>query len=270
MEVVPLTPSTQVFWLGGIVSSVVCISIQIFLYALLPSSRKLDQMILTQLTIARMGNNIGNYVMMALNIKDLAVLCAHPTLGIHLLTDSAITIWMFLFTKNLYDKVIQVFTLKETNFVIVSVCVWLVTIPIGVVCPIFLSFDYNYCNIFYFTYVLLKCIVLMINFLLFCRIFWVIMTIKTDRDLKGLLRTCVISMMLLFVTSLQALVEIMLVDVTAYFLLIIKFSDLGHSFKVINSYQVIAITAIFIVRSRDVEQNSIQRTIAIRLKKIMA
>lgn len=270
MEVVPLDTPSQILWLGGIVSSAVCISLQIFLYVVLPSSRKLDQLILTQLTIARMGNVIDNYVMISLQINDLSVLCAHITLGLHLLTDSTITFWMFIFTKNLYDKVIQVFTLRETNFVLLTVCIWVLTLPIGIVCPLFLSINYTYCNIFYYSYVVVKCIILLINFLFFCKIFWVIVTIKTDRDLKRLLRTCVVSLMLLFITSLQALVEVMFVDVTSYFLLLIKFKDLGYTFKVLNSYQVIAITAIFVVLSRDTQHNSIQKTLVMRLKKIMA
>lgn len=269
MEVLPLDTTSVVFWLGGITTSSVCLLIQILLYVVVPSSRKLDQMILTQLTIARMGKDIDNFVMMALQINDLEVLCAHVTLGLNLLTDAAITFWMFIFTKNLYDKVIQVFTLRETNFVVLSVCVWLLTVPIGIVCPVFLSFNFRYCNIFYIAFVVIKFIILSINFMFFCRIFWVIINLKTDRDLKRLIKTCVVSLILLLITSLQAIVEVMFVDVSTYFFVLIKYKDLGHTFKIINSYQVLAITAIFIVLSRDPQHDSIKKTLVVKLKNIM-
>lgn len=253
----------KVFWLIGTALSVQCLLIQFFLYAVLPSSRKLDQKILTQLTLARLANVILEYFVMNGSSTDTKIRDA--LFALYFQTDAALVCWMFVFTKNLYDKVILVFALKKISFVLVSVSIWLLTLPVGLLCPLFLNVDSdkNF-DTFYFVYSIVKFIILFLNLIFFCRIFWVAISRRTDRDLKGLLRTCAVSFILVCITSLQVL----LTDLTAFFA-DENMEMLNYAFSVLNSYQVLPITVIFVILSKPINE-SIRKTIVLKLKSFEA
>lgn len=252
----------KIFWLIGFSVSVLCVLIQLFLYVILASSRKLDQKILTQLTVARLGNVIVEYFVMGGTSDDPKI--RDTVFALYIQTDAALIFWMFVFTKNLYDKVVLVFSLKKISFVLVSVSIWLLTLPIGLLCPLLLSIhDGRGFNTFYFVYGIVKFIILSMNLLFFCRIFWVAISRRPERDFKGLLRTCVVSFILVSITSLQVL----LTDLTTFFA---KDHEalLSFAFGVVNSYQVLPITIIFVILSKPGTE-SIRKTIVSKLKGLM-
>lgn len=265
-----------VFWFLGISFSVVCLLAQMFIYIVLPLSRKLDQKILTHLTVARLLNSIIEYLILRLKTTSLPIL-RDVIFAVYLQTDTALFCWMFFFTKILYFKMVQeVFAMNDKiSFILVSVTIWLGTLLIGILCPVFLNIDlHNRKNgrdtkhfvMFYDVYGIVKFIILTINLLFFCRIFWVAMKMKTERDVnvKGVLKTCLVSFILVSITSLQVL----LTDFSSYFLN--KYEQLNLDFKVINSFQVLAITTIFVILTKGICKDSLGKTLILKCQRLMA
>lgn len=251
----------KIVWFTGFGVSLQCLVIQLFLYAVLPSSRKLDQKILTQLTIARLGNIIFEYLVLVGHTYDPNVRDA--IFALYMQTDAALICWMFVFTKNLYEKVILVFSLKKISFALVSVSIWLLTLPVGILCPLFLNKrDSNEFDIFYEVYAIVKFVILCMNLLFFCRIFYVAISRRNDRDLSGLLRTCLVSFNLVCITSLQVLIT----DLTSFFSE--NLVMLNQAFSIINSFQVFPITVIFVILSKPLDE-SLMNTIVLKLKALI-
>lgn len=227
-------------WLTGIALSTLCLILQLVLFKIRPQLRKMDQKILTQLTVARLLNSILEYLMTCgvfnLYTRDV-------TFALYLQTDIVLVCWMFVYTKNLYDKVVLVFALQKWNFVILSVLIWILTIPLGVLCPVFLMLGYF--TEFYQAYSLLKFAILTVNVLFFCRIFYVIInrSKNSNRNFTEILKTCIISFILVCLTSLQVFVN----DILSF----LEVNITTNAFCVINSFQAIAATIIFLILARN-------------------
>lgn len=251
-----VTIEITIFWLIGITITAICLILQLVLFSLIPSCRKLDLKILTQITIARLINTAFEFIIMKDLVYSTWTLFASNLLYSH--SDCALVCWMFLFSKNLYDKVVQVFTTKKMTFALKSVIVWLITLPVGVLFPIFtfngmFSNDYSYLSILYKSYAILKFVILIVNLLFFCRIFYVAITRRISGNNQGVMRTCVISFILVSISSLQVL----LTDFLSYF---------GHHlvtivFSVVNSYQVLLVMVIFVNLVRGFSGETLQKSI---------
>lgn len=236
------SPLENYIWITGIILSSLCLVLQIVLFVIRPRIRKMDQKVLTQLTVARLMNTIleflvGNYLF---NIYTLDVIFA-----LYMQTDVVLICWMFVYTKNLYEKVVLVFVLQKWNFILLSVLIWtVVSIPLGVLCPVFLSCFPDHFTTFYAVYTWLKFIVLSLNILFFCRIFYVIVnkSKNSNRNFTEIIRTCVISFILVCITSLQVFVN----DIFSYIDAVKT-----NAFCLINSYQAIAVTIIFLILARN-------------------
>lgn len=255
----------KISWFTGMGLSLLCVFIQVYIYIVFPSSRKLDQKLLTQLTAARLANTILEYVAMQIPYHPIFT---NISLALYTQSDAALICWMFVFTKNLYDKVVLVFPMQNTNFVIVSVAVWILTLPIGVLCPFFIEKDrqtnlqFNYFKTFYDVYALTKFIILSFNLLFFCQIFIVAMNRRKFSDKKGFLRICFVSFILVSITSIQ----VFLTDLWSYFGGNSKVK-LHIIFTVINSYQVLAITVLFVVLSKGTSE-SVRKKIVLGFKRL--
>lgn len=228
-------------WISGIVLSTICLILQLVLFKILPRIRKIDQKILTQLTVARLLNTLLEFIMshMLFNLYTRDIIFA-----LYLQTDAVLVCWMFIYTKNLYDKVVLVFALQKWNFVHLSLLIWLLTIPIGVLCPVFLILEYF--TEYYKVYAWLKFIILTVNVLFFCKIFYVIITRskKSNRNFTDIIKTCVISFILVCITSIQVFVT----DILSY----LEASDnVTDPFCIINSFQVLAVTIIFLILAKN-------------------
>uniref|UniRef100_A0A2H1WAB5 SFRICE_023168 n=1 Tax=Spodoptera frugiperda TaxID=7108 RepID=A0A2H1WAB5_SPOFR len=215
----------------GIAISSLCLILQLVLYKIRPKIRKLDQKILTQLTVARLINSIMEMLMTDQYFNDYT---KDLVFALYFHTDAALISWMFVFTKNLYEKVVLVFVLKKISFLILSLLVWIIVIPIGVLCPVSLVVDFFLD--YYKVYSWLKFIVLTMNLLFFGKIFYVIATRnqKTNRNMKDIVKTCIISFVLVCMTSLQVFIN----DILSY----LEMTTLSNIFCLINNYQVIPAT----------------------------
>lgn len=231
-----VTKEITISWLVGVVLSGVCLILQVVLYVRIPASRKVDLKILTQITVARLIHVVLEFVIMEdLIIDDWTRFIAFMVYGT---SDCALITWMFLFSKNLYDKVIQVFTTKKVTFVLKSVLVWVLALPIGVLFPTLLHYELiYYFGVWCKVYSSLKFAVLVVNLFFFCRIFYVAMKRKLSGNVKGVVRTCVISFILVSISSVQVL----LTDLLSFF----DQNLVGVVFSVINSYQVLAVMIVF-------------------------
>lgn len=134
---------------------------------------------------------------------------------------------MFEFTKNLYNKVTDVFASNNIiRFMLVSV---IISILLNIYfCNKNKSIVTNEFGFFYKVYGILKFIILAVNLLLFGRILWMAIGKITD-GVIGILKICIVSFILVCVTSLQVLF-------TDFFLH--KYDTLEQALCVINSYQV--------------------------------
>lgn len=244
-----LSTSVQVFWLIGFSVSAAGLIFQTFIYFLIPCSRKLDQKILTQLTIARLLNIALEYVVTCVTLTDSTL--NDIIFGLYVQTDAALVLWMFAFSKNLYDGIMNVFTPKS-SFTLISVIIWCATIPIGILCPLLIELDLKqlmesgsrgkYFKTFYTIYAYQKFLILAVNLVLFGVIFKTAIS-RNDRTVS-LLRTCVVSCILVSISSVQVLVT----DLFSNFM--DNYPKVSLAFGVVNSYQVIAITVVFVILVR--------------------
>lgn len=232
--------AVEIVWLIGIAISTSCLILQIVLVIIRPKLRKLDQKILIQLTVARLLNSIMELLMTYQYFDDYT---KDPTFALYLQTDAVLVSWMFVFTKNLYDKVVVVFVTYKCNFLLLSVLIWTLTIPVGILCPV--SLQNGFYIELYKTYAWVKFIVLTMNLLFFARIFWVIINKSNtgNRNMKNIVKTCIISFLLVILTSLQVFIN----DILSY----LEVTAVSEAFCLINSFQVVPATVIFLILAQN-------------------
>lgn len=233
-------PAVLYIWIIGLAISTICLLLQLVLFKIRPKIRKMDQKILTQLTVARLLNSVFE-LLMSHNLMNEYTL--DLTFALYIQTDAAMICWMFVYTKSLYDKVVLVFALQKLNFILMSALIWILTIPIGVMCPVFLNLE-KFIE-FYHVYAWFKFVVLTVNILFFGRIFYVIMTRNknSSRNFTEIIKTCVISFILVCLTSLQVFIN----DILSYF----EIDAATDSFCVLNSFQPVAATIIFLILAKN-------------------
>lgn len=229
-------------WIIGLVISALCVVLQFVLYVIRPEIRKLDQKILTQLTIARLSNTLFEYLLVnlysSLDTSGLIFAC-------YQYTDTVLVCWMFVYAKNIYNKLVSVFVL-EWNFIKQSLVIWICAIPVGALCPTFMEMKFY--TEYYQSYVWVKLLVLLVNLTFFFRILLIVIHKSykgnVSRNVVDILKTCIISFILVCITSLQALLQVVLTDVMTYF-------KEGSVFFVLNSFQAVADTIIFLILAKN-------------------
>lgn len=266
MEIEIVSQILAALWITGVVISATCLLIQIFLYVVLPSSRKMDQKILTHLTVARLISTVFEYgsIYESDNIVQTSVLIL-----VYFHSDAAVVCWMSVFTKRLYDRLVVVFA-EDMNFVSVSVTVWLLTLPAGIISSALMCVDTHYIFKFCAIYCMIKCVILSFNMLFFCRIIRVVITARADRNFKSTVKACINSFLLLSVTSLQVLIRFFYTNKTPFF---VPTQDTNRNsflilFSVISCYQVMAITLIFvmILKASNKSEQTLLQKIACKLQ----
>ncbi|XP_063364106.1 uncharacterized protein LOC134652844 [Cydia amplana] len=259
----------QVFktpWLLGIAVSTACLILQLLVLILIPNARKYDEKVLVQLTIARIVNTACEFQISYENLEP--GLLNDVVYGLYFQSDFALVSWMFIFTKNLYDKVVLVFVYEKIRLRIVSCLVWFLTLPVGVLCPVLLTYYKQYWNIFYKSYSQVKFFMLLLNALIFIEIFHVACKIGVDRtkNVKHLVKTSVIAFILVCITSAQVLIT----DLLSYYF-IVGHEDIIFTFCVVNSFQTFAITIIFIILAgKKLKTDSLLIVILFELKKLLS
>ncbi|CAK1583030.1 unnamed protein product [Parnassius mnemosyne] len=253
----------QIVWLVGISVSLVGLALKISFFILIPKCRNFDEEVLLQLTIARTLNTICEYCIMYVRssnvIKDIIY-------TMYMQTDLVLVLWMFVFSKNLYNKVVYVFPVEKPNLVVMSGLIWIISLPVGLICPSLLKLKHNvYFNIYYKVYAHIKLFVIVVNALIFFKIFSVaIRKGKSNaHSVKHYVKTAIIAFILICITSLQVLVT----DILSFYYY--SYTMLVKIFCVINSFQVIAISVIFVSLVNSKRNESAFRTISIQLKELV-
>ncbi|GBP49368.1 hypothetical protein EVAR_24673_1 [Eumeta japonica] len=148
-------PTTvRVLWLIGIFTSVLGLILQMFLLCVLPKCRRYDEFALFQLTIVRVLNTTGEHVL----IFNVLSVPYHFVIFWNFYTDLSLACWMFLFTKNLFDRIVLVFVNNDRHRLSIDFTVtWLVPVPLALVAP------YAFSTAYYITFCAIKLIITSVN-----------------------------------------------------------------------------------------------------------
>lgn len=151
-----------------------------------------------------------------------------------------------------------------------TVLVWTVTFPIGLICPILMklemtysnSAEFKYLNIAYMDYSIVKVMILVINLYLHGVIF-------KEAVMKGnILKTCLVSFALANITSAQTMAQIIVSDLQFEITYPdVLYPDVALVFSVINSYQIIPITAMFVMLVQNQSKESLTKLIVRKLTR---
>lgn len=183
------------------------------------------------------------YVKLEDHVLDYVV-CA-----LYLQFDAALICWMFVFTKNLYDDIVKVFAQKP-SFTVVTAIIWGVSILIGLICPFLLILDKKYeseqnstmiFEAYYQIYSTVKLVILIVNLVMFWSIFKVVIQ-KNDKTFRSVLKTCVVSFILVTISSVQVFLQVAFSEILSHYL-----ETYPEWFALIHSYQIIPITSIFVM-----------------------
>lgn len=215
--------SVQYLRISGIIFSAICLIIQTVLFILRPKIRQMDQKVLMQLAVTRLIHSMVACCYRFDNAMGIVVAGA-----LYDLIDTSLRWWMCVYTKNLYEKMVKVFETEKWSFLKLSLVIWFSTIAINIVIFIFLYLFAPQGKVHYYdslcAYTILwkvaKCIIICVNFLVFCKIFYVVMKIKFGtrtykgfsnpefyKNFAGVVKICVVSFFLVCITSLQILID---------------------------------------------------------------
>jgi hypothetical protein len=253
----------QVFWLSGLAVSCVCFLLQIILFILLKSCRKTDEKILAQMTFARIMVTVTEYCIVYHNVvrtifwKDLVY-------TVYFYVDFCLVVWMFVFSKNLYDKIVVVFSGKKLNLIVVSIFVWTFSLPFGLITIYLLKKLYIKQFLLYFkVYACIKFIIVTLNAIIYFRIFYIAFKrgAEKKRNFSETFKTVYVAFLLVLTTCLQVFVT----DVLSLFNINAVSVKI---FCVINSFHVVLITIIFIIILKTKLKESLTKTVSVRLSEM--
>lgn len=248
-----------VLWIIGILASFLGSLLQISLLIIVRKGRKFDEIVMCQMTLARTMYTVMEYYFYH-HVQDASFVTKLFIFFFYIYFDVVSLMLMFVFTQNLYNKVVVVFPLKSYNLVLVSAIVWIASVPVGILCPFLLSLYNGSFGIFYKVYAYVKFIVCCINALIFIRIISVsLKNVEKQRNIKDFLKTSAMAFVLVTVTCLQVLVT----DLISFLYDKIKSDLLVSVFCVVYSYQAVICTGIFIVLIKTKINNPIIRVFAI-------
>lgn len=253
-------PAIIPFWLTGIAVSTTSFLCQIGFFFFYPPCRKYDEKTLCMLSFARTMNSITELCIISGIFKKKVF---DIILVIYFYWDFVLVCWMFVFSKNLYDKVVAVFNVTQYSLTKVSIIIYTFSIVPALPCCLIGYMGFNLFQIYYKTYACTKFILLITNSYIFVRIFHVTFKNRGNhtRNVTHIVKAAIVSFILLCMTSLQTFV----VDVYAL---------IGHrgclvtlSFCVINSFQTLAMTIIFAVLISSKIRKSSRVTVAMNTIK---
>lgn len=254
----------QALWLVGLAVSLLGLLSKIVLFLLIPKCRKFDEKLLFQLTLARTLNTSCEYHIMCIPFDYSTTIVKDVVFGLYIQTDFVLVLWMFVFSKNLYNKVVLVFGVDRPSLVLTTALIWTVTLPVGALCPFLLKIGYF--SMYYNVYAHLKLLITVVNALIFVKIFNVAIRrgSTASRNTKDLVKTSIVAFILLCITSLQVLVT----DILSFYYY--QYTMLVNLFCVVNSYQVIAISVIFVILTKSQTRGSVLKSMSMKLREIVA
>lgn len=233
-------PAITSFWLTGIAVSTTSFLCQIGFLLFYRPCRKYDEKTLCMLSFARTMNSIAELFVMKLIFKNVY----HIILMTYFYWDFVLVCWMFVFSKNLYDKVVAVFIVSQYSLTKVSIFIYTFSIVPALPCVLIGYMDLKTFQIYYKAFACAKFLLLIINSYIFLRIFYV--TFKNHgnlrtRSITHIVKAAIVSFILLCMTSLQTFI----VDI--YALVGRPGCLIPFTFCIINSFQTLAMTVIFAI-----------------------
>lgn len=218
-----MVETAEYLWMTGIAVSTICLIAQTVLYILRPRIRKMDQKVLMQLAVTRLLYSTFTLIETSRRVHVQQTEVYHlVVIRLFGLMDIALRWWMCAYTKNLYDKIVKVFVPDKWSFLKLSLVVWgssvvLFALDYGLV---YLLKTYDIALIGLPVWIGLKCIPVFINFIFFCKVFYIALRAKTasrncnniamansTTNFGSLVKICVISFILVCITSVQILVD---------------------------------------------------------------
>lgn len=241
-------------WLVGIFSSAMCLMMQCLIFICIPQARKFDEVIVSEMTIARIINTILEFYIIYYIANDGYIVRVSGYL-IYMHSDLVMLCFMFIFTKHLYNKIVVVFPMVTYDMSITSLLTWTAPLPISCIGPILIEINSQYYSIFLKIYTHIKFFICILNALVFVEI------IRVAFRRNTFLKTAIIIFVLVTVTSLQVLVT----DLINYYYEYVRSRCLLLVFCVINSFQVLVLTGILIILVKKKSNDSVIRRISIKL-----
>lgn len=232
-------PIITPFWLTGIAVSAVSFLCQIGLLFCYPPCRKYDEKTLCMLSLARTMNSVAEF-----NVVNGVFQAEYDIILVtYFYWDFVLVCWMFVFSKNLYDKVVAVFNVPQYSLTKVAIIIYTVSILPSLPSILIKFMEFKIFQIYYRVYASTKFVLLIINSYLFIRIFIVMFKNHGNRtrNIAHIVKAAVVSFILLCMTSLQTFI----VDV--YALIGNPGCLIPLSFCVVNSFQTLAMTIIFAI-----------------------
>lgn len=249
--------TTVTLWVVGIGVSLTGLLVQCVLFILIPQSRKFDEIIVHEMTIARIvGTILEFYIIYYVEYSSYIVGVIVYVIYMH--SDVVMLCFMFIFTKNLYNKIVVVFPMLNYNLLVTSAVTWIAPIPLSCLGPLLMAYNQYYCTIYWNVYAHVKFFICILNALVFIEI------IRVAFRRNTFLKTAIITFILVSVTSLQVLVT----DLINYYYKNVRSRSLMLVFCVINSYQVLVLTGIFIILVKRKVNDSMIRLITIKLNDL--
>lgn len=233
----------------------------ICLFLIIPKCRKFDEQVLFQLAIARTMNTICEYYIVYYIINQHFIVI-NVIYTVYMQTDFVLLMWMFVFSKNLYDKVVNVFSIEKPTMFIRFVVIWTVSIPIGLLCPFLINI--RKFRLYYEVYAHVKLFIIIVNSLFFFKIFYVAITkANGTRNVRDIVKFAIIAFILICISSLQ----VFLTDILSFYYY--KYMTLINIFCVMNSYQVVAFGVIFLNLASSNTNKSLVKSVSIKLSDLV-
>lgn len=232
-------PAIIHFWLTGIAVSITSFLCQISFLLFYRLCRKYDEKTLCMLSFARTMNSIAELCVATSVFKEVYDI----VLAAYFYWDFVLVCWMFVFSKNLYDKVVAVFNVPQYSLIKVSIIVYTLSLLPALPCMFIEYMDFKIFQIYYKTYACIKFTLLLINSYIFIRIFHVTFKKRGNhtRNVTHIVKAAIMSFILLCMTSLQTFI----VDIYAF---IGSPGCLTYMiFCVINCFQTLAMNIIFAI-----------------------
>lgn len=162
--------------------------------------------------------------------------------------DLVVICWMCVFTKNLYNKIVIVFTEENFHYLRCTLLIWIPNFFIGVLCQVITE----YCGFYYYGIfdIVCSCAVLCVlcyNAWLFINVYVVVIKRNTSEGrIKDIIKSCVIAFIIVTISFLQVLTINLLKYLCSTNIIIQKIS------AIVNAFQAIAMSIIFMILVKNV------------------
>lgn len=229
-------------WIFGISLSSLCFILQALILIFIPKTRNLDQKIIIQLTLVRVIYSITEYEI--IYVEPMSSALVFILFSVYQQCEVVFLCWTFVFTKNLYNKIVIAFKTDKFHYALYTFLIWISGYLIGMMCPILLNYSYYHYKIFYLVFAFAKLCVICYNVWLFYGIYSVLIkcrTTKHENNVKDVLKICINTFIIVSISFLH----VFIFDSLTFFCgrnIIVSYIS-----GILNSFQTTAFTIIFMI-----------------------